>query len=229
MSTITTPTTGTTPTTSTRPPGERFLLSGMSWEFYEHLLEELGDRHIRVTYDRGELELMSPFYRHENYSRLLGRMVEILTEELGMPFKAAGSTTFRRRSLERGLEPDECFYIAHVSEILGKENLDLETDPPPDLAIEVDITHRSIDRIPIYEALGIPELWRYDGGQLLAYHRQPSGDYAEPQTASLIFPTIPLSGLVEFLNRSIQTDDGTLLREFRHWVKQLPTQDNKDS
>jgi Uma2 family endonuclease len=229
MSTITTKTTPPVPTKSTRPPGEQFLLRGMSWEFYVHLLEELGNRQIQVTYDRGELELMSPFYRHESYSRLLGRMVEILAEELGMPFIMAGSTTFRRQSLQRGLEPDECFYIAHASDILGKENLDLEVDPPPDLAIEVDITHRSINRIPIYESLGIPELWRFDGGQLVVYLRQPSGVYAEPQTESLIFPTIPLSGLIEFLNRFTETDHGTLLREFRTWVKQLPTQENKGS
>ena len=201
----------------------------MSWEFYEHLLKELDNRQIRVTYDRGALELMSPFYRYERYSRLLARMVEILADELGMRFVAAGSTTFRRESLERGLEPDECFYIAHVSDIFGKEEIDLEIDAPPDLAIEVDITHRSIDRIPIYESLGVPELWRYDGGQLWAYHRQPSGTYAEPQIQSLIFPTIPLTGLADFVNRCTQTDDATLVREFRTWVKQFTSQDTKES
>lgn len=221
--TITNPT-----TTSAPPPGEQFLLPGMSWKFYEHLLQELGDRPIRVTYDQGALELMSPSYRHESPSRILGLLVHVLAEELEVPIKGAGSTTFRRESLQRGLEPDSCFYIAHISDILDKEELDLETDPPPDLAIEVDITHRLIDRIPIYEALGIPELWRYDGGQILVYHRQPSGVYAEPQTESLIFPTIPLSGLVEFLNRSIHTDDGTLLREFRNWAKQYAKPEGKN-
>ena len=209
--------------------GQSFLLHGMSWDFYEHLLKELGDGPIRVTYDRGALELMSPSYRHEGHSQILGLMVRVLAEELEIPIKGAGSTTFRRESVERGLEPDECFYIAHVSDILGKEELDLEIDPPPDLAIEVDVTHRSIDRIPIYAALGIPELWRFDGTQILVYHRQPSGEYAEPQTQSLIFPTIPLSGLVEFLPRFIETDDATFFREFRTWVKQYTTNDNKGS
>ena len=104
-----------TTTTPMPPPSQRFLLQGMSWDFYEHLLAELDNRPIRVTYDRGALELMSPSYRHEIYSDLLGSMVKAIAEELGLPIMAAGSTTFRRESLERGLEPDECFYIAHVS------------------------------------------------------------------------------------------------------------------
>ncbi len=210
-----------TATTPALPPGQRFLLSGMSWEFYEHLLEQLGDRPVRVTYDRGALELMSPSYRHESYSRLLGRMVQIIGEELEIPLKSAGSTTFRREPVERGLEPDDCFYIAHLSQILGKAELNLETDPPPDLAIEVDITHGSIDRIPIYAELGVPELWRFDGNALTAYHLEESGDYSEPGAESLAFPQIPLTKLAEFLGRSLQTDDAALLREFRNWLGQF--------
>ncbi len=208
-----------TTTTPTPLPGQRFLLEGMSWDFYEHLLEELDNRPIRVTYDRGALELMSPSYRHETFSRLLGRMVNVLAEESDLPFKSAGSTTFRRESLERGLEPDECFYLAHVAEILGKEELNLETDPPPDLAIEVDITHGSLDRIPIYAELGVPELWRFDGEQLLSYHLKDTGEYAEPSERSLAFPQIPLPGLLDFLERAAAVDDGTLLKEFRDWVR----------
>lgn len=222
--------TTTTPTPQLRfPTDQQFLLHGMSWAFYEYLLEELGDRPVRVTYDRGALELMSPSYRHEGSARLLGLMVGIIAEELGMPFKGARSTTIRKESVERGLEPDECFYIAHVADILGKEELDLEIDPPPDLAIEVDVTHRSLDRIPIYAALGIPEVWRFDGTQILVYCGLASGNYAEPQTQSLIFPTIPLAGLIEFLPRSTQTDDATWMREFRSWAKQYATLEDNDS
>jgi Uma2 family endonuclease len=217
MSATTTP--PTTPRTS--PAGQHFVLEDMSWEFYEQLLKELGNRSIRVTYDRGVLELMSPYYRHEGYSRHLGQMVIIIAEELGVPIQMAGSTTFRRESAERGLEPDECFYIAHVSDILGKDDLNLEVDPPPDLAIEVDITHRSVARLPIYAALGVPEVWRYDGRQLLAYHLKPSGEYGEPVTNSLAFPSIPLTGLVEFLPQSLEIDLATFSREFRLWVRQF--------
>lgn len=229
MSTITTSATPTTPTKTRRSTGEHFLLTGMSWEFYEHLLQELNNRPIRVTYDRGALELMSPSYRHESHARILGRMVEILAEELEMPFKGARSTTFRRKSLERGLEPDECYYIAHVSDILGKDDLDLEIDSPPDLAIEVDVTHQSIDRIPIYAALGIPEVWRFDGTRIWVYQREASGNYAEPQEQSLIFPAIPLANLLAFLSRTTETDGATWMREFRSWVKQFTSQGNKDS
>jgi Uma2 family endonuclease len=217
MSTTTTPPT-TSPTISA---GHHFVLEDMSWEFYEHLLKELGNRPIRVTYDRGVLELMSPYFRHEGYSRHLGQMVVIVAEELAIPIQWAGSTTFRSESAERGLEPDECFYIAHVSEILGKDDLNLEIDPPPDLAIEVDITHRSVARLPIYAALGVPEVWRYDGKQLLAYHLKPSGEYGEPVTNSLAFPSIPLTGLVEFLQRSLELDIASFSREFRAWARQF--------
>ena len=208
-----------TTTTPMPPPEQRFLLQGMSWDFYEHLLAELDNRPIRVTYDRGALELMSPSYRHEICSDLLGSMVKAIAEELRLPIKAAGSTTFRRESLERGLEPDKCFYIAHVSDILGKEELNLESDPPPDLAIEVDITHGSLDRMPIYAELGVPELWRFDGEQLLSYQLKDIGEYAAPAEQSLAFPQLPLSGLRSFLERATTVEDGTLLREFRDWVR----------
>ncbi len=208
-------------TASTIPSGQHFLLRGMSWDFYEHLLKELGDGPIRVTYDRGDLELMSPSYRHENYSRLLGLLVQVLAEEAGTPMIWAGSTTFRRESLERGLEPDECFYLANVSQILGKEELNLEIDPPPDLAIEIDVTNRSVDRLPIYAELGVPEVWRFDGRQLLAYHRNPSGEYGEAGTNSVAFPGIPLAGMVEFLQRSREVDAASLSREFRAWAGQF--------
>ena len=208
-----------TTTTPMPPPEQRFLLQGMSWDFYEHLLAELDNRPIRVTFDRGALELRLPSYRRETYSQLLGSMVNAIAEELGLPIIGAGSTTFRRESLERGLEPDECFYIAHVSDILGKEELNLESDPPPDLAIEVDITHGSLDRVPIYAELGVPELWRFDGEQILSYHLQQSGAYAERAEQSLSFPQIPLSGVRSFLERATTVDHGTLLREFRDWVR----------
>ena len=226
MSTITTP---TTPAKSRRPLGEQFFLPGMSWEFYEHLLKELRNRHIRVTYDRGDVELMSPFYRPGRYSDILGLMVRVIAEELDVPIKGAGSTTFRRQTLERGLEPDECFYIAHVADILGKDDLNLDVDPPPDLAIEVDVTSLSIERIPIYAALGFPEVWRFDGERLWVYQLQSSGTYGEPQNQSAIFPSIPLAGLIEFANRSHETDDATFFREFRAWVKTVISENSKDS
>ncbi len=207
-------------TTLTPPPGQRFLLSGMSWTFYEHLLQELDNRPIRVTFDRGALELMSPSYRHESFAKVLGQMVNVLAEAFQIPVKSARSTTFRRETLERGLEPDECFYITRISEILGKDNLNLETDPPPDLAIEVDITHASVDRIPIYAELGVPELWRFDGRQLMAYHLEETGTYSEPSDQSLFFPSFSLMDFVPFIERSLHVDDAAFSREFREWVRQ---------
>jgi Uma2 family endonuclease len=217
MNTTTTPPTPKT----TLPIGHHFVLEGMSWEFYEHLLKELDNRPIRVTYDRGVLELMSPYFRHENYAEIIAQMVRAIAVELEIPIKGAGSTTLRRKDVERGLEPDACFYIAHVSDILGKDDINLEVTPPPDLAIEVDITHLSVARLPIYEALGVPEVWRYDGKQLLVYHLKSSGEYGEPVTNSLAFPTIPLAELIDFLPRAKEVDDATFFREVRVWARQF--------
>lgn len=120
---------------------ERLTLYDMSWENYETLLNLLGDRPIRATYSQGVVELMILSYQHERYKKLLARFVETLTEELDIAIAGGGSTTFKRQDLERGLEPDECFYIEHEPNVRGKQALDLAQDPPPDLAIEVDISH----------------------------------------------------------------------------------------
>ena len=122
---------------------------------------------------------MSPSSMHERYNCLFRRMIETLTEELAIPIKGAGSTTFKREDLERGLEPDSCFYLANERRIRGKRELDLTIDPPPDLAIEIDITSSSLDRQGIYAALGVPEIWRFDGESLRVYQLQPDGTYPQ--------------------------------------------------
>ena len=203
---------------------QRFLLRGMSWDFYTRLLEELDDRPIRVTFDRGALELMSPSYRHERYGRLLGDLIGIIAEELGQRFLPGGSTTFRKEALNRGLEPDDCFYLQSIDAILGKEELDLMIDPPPDLAVEIDMTRSSLDRMGIYAALGVPEIWRFDGSKLEAMILQRGGRYSAG--ASLAFPTVPLDGIVQFLDRAFDTDRASVRQAFREWLRSvvLPTE-----
>ena len=204
--------------------GQRFRLSGISWKLYEQLLTGLDDRRVRVTYDRGELELMAPSYRHENYASALGRFVTVLCEEFEIAFKSGRSTTFRREDLDRGLEPDDCFYIRNVAKVLGKTEIDLTVDPPPDLAIEIDIASSSVDRMGIYAALRVPEVWRFDARELCVHCLQPNGEYEEWQT-SPTFPMLPLRRVVEFLEQSTDLDDVTLVRKFRAWVrKQLMPQ-----
>jgi Uma2 family endonuclease len=190
----------------------------MSWSFYEHLLEELGDRRIRVTYDRGDLELMAPAYRHENSGRVIGWLIDVVAEEIELPVKGARSTTFRRQDVRRGLEPDDCFWIENIAAILGRDDIDLARDPPPDLAIEVDVTSSSIDRLGIYAALRVPEVWRFDGLKIRVYRLNENGEY-DVLDYSPTFPFLPLEKLVEFIERSVEVDDVTLRREFRAWLR----------
>ncbi|MBW3540097.1 MAG: Uma2 family endonuclease [Planctomycetes bacterium] len=200
------------------PDEQRFLLTNVSWEFYERLLEELGDRHIRVTFDRGNLELMSPSYRHERGGSVLGFLVQVAFEELDIRFISGGSTTFKRKLLKRGLEGDDCFWVENVDRILGKDDIDLDIDPPPDISIEIDITRSSLDRMSIYAALRVPQVWRFDGEMLEVHCLRDDGSY-ELCDRSPTFPFLPLEKVAEFLIHSFDVDDLTLRREFRAWLR----------
>lgn len=146
------------------PQGSMLVIPQASWEEYERLLDDLAGRPgVRVTYDSGRLEIMSPSPEHEEYKDLILRIVHVAAEELGVPLETRGSTTWKRRSDQHGLEPDTCFYIANAHRIVGKRALDLESDPAPDVAVEIDLTTESISKLPIYASLGVPEVWRYDG------------------------------------------------------------------
>lgn len=197
----------------------RFLIQGLDWQGYETFLNILQDRPIRIAYDRGDLELMSPSFIHERFGHLLGYMVEVITDELEIPRVAAGSTTFRREALERGIEPDECYYLASAQRLRKARQIDLTIDPPPDLAIEVEITTSIINRLGIYGALGVPEIWRYDGEHLKVFLRQPDGTYAESPT-SAAFPFLPMAELARFLGEADGNDDTRWGRSFRHWVRE---------
>ena len=152
------------------PANQRFFLDSVSWDRYTRLLRAFSDRHLRLTYDQGVLEIMTLSHRHENLGRFLGRLAVTLTEEFELPIKEGGSTTFRRRRAEKGLEPDNCYWIANEAAVRGKDKIDLRRDPPPDLAVEIDITHSSLDRMGIYASIRVPEVWRFDG-RVLAFLR----------------------------------------------------------
>jgi Uma2 family endonuclease len=199
------------------PETERLTLYDMSWDGYETLLHVLGDRPVRVTYNQGVLELIILSYQHERYKKLLGRLLETLTEELNIPIVGGGSTTFKRQNLERGLEPDECFYIQNEAAVRGKLAIDLAQDPPPDLAIEIDITSSSINRMAIYAALGVPEVWRFDG-EVLQFYQRSQSKY-QPVTASPTLPQVCAADLLPFIKLAETTDDTTVFRQFRAWVR----------
>src|ERR671939_1507804 len=152
------------------PPEQRVILHNVRWETYERLLADLQDSSApRLTYDRGTLEIMSSSSEHERYNRTIAQVVEELAVEMEIDLDNLGSTTFRREDLDRGFEPDSCFYIQNAVRVRGKKRIDLTVDPPPDLVIEIDITSPSLDKFPIYAAVGVPEVWRYDGTHVTMY------------------------------------------------------------
>ena len=203
---------------STEAGSGRVVLGGISWQLYESLLEQVGDQHILLTYDRGSLEIMAPSTFHEHYKRLIGRFIEVMTMALDIEIFSASATTFRREDLERGLEPDECFYIQNAPHFRTVRQIDLSRDPPPDLVVEMEYTRHAIDRLDIYAALGVPEVWRYDGRRLTVMLLQPGRAYAV-STVSTAFAFLPLQEFEHFLARRDTTNETTLVREFHDWVK----------
>jgi Uma2 family endonuclease len=162
---------------------------------------------------------MSPLFQHDNDIEPLGRFVVVLTEELGLPIVAGGSTTYRRRRLQRGLEPDRSWWVTHAPQMQGKRRLDLRVDPPPDLALEVDVTHRAVNRMKIYARLRVPEVWGVDAHGLRFQVLQTNGRYAE-QTHSLAFPLFTLADLTTFLALRSKHDENEVVRQFRAFVRQ---------
>lgn len=152
------------------PSEQRVVLKNIDWNTYLSLASARGESSVpRFTYDRGVVEIMSPSTEHEEVKDTVALIVNVWAEERGIDVRSFGSSTFRREDLERGFEPDACFYIQSVDQIKGRVNLDLGTDPPPDLVIEIDISSSSLDKLPLFAASGIPEVWRYDGHRLAMF------------------------------------------------------------
>jgi Uma2 family endonuclease len=199
------------------PPGQRLLLHDVSWAEFEAILEELGEhRSTRIAYDHGLLEIMAPLPEHEGDKEILSDLLKAFMEELGIELCALGSTTFKKQAMLRGIEPDQCFYIQNEAAIRGKKRLDLAVDPPPDLALEVDITSRTHPET--YAALGVPELWRRVGGKIRIYQLQ-QGEYVEVEE-SPAFPGWPLQReLAKFVEQSRVDGRNQTIRALRQWVR----------
>lgn len=196
---------------------ERILLDGISWNTYEQLINDYRGS-VRFTFDRGRLELVSPSLDHETFKRLINMAILVLSLELRRRSVGGSSTTFRRADLERGLEPDECFWIANVDRILGKKKIDLAFDPPPDLAIEISLTNELLDKWSIYALLGVPEIWLYDG-TVLSFHRRALDGGYEAIEHSMSFPELQPAMLVPFLEMT-DLSDGEWFLEFQSWVRE---------
>lgn len=179
---------------------QRICLLKIRWETYQALLADLANQHpVFLTYDQGTLELMAPSYAHEEANRILAMIVEAVALAQGQDLHPAGSTTFTRADLARGFEPDSCYYLAHAAAVRGKATIDLTTDPPPDLVLEVDITRTSIEKLPLYAAVGVPEVWRYDGEQVAIYHLH-DGTYTRTDR-SMILPPVTSQVLTAWLHQ----------------------------
>ncbi|WP_193195999.1 Uma2 family endonuclease [Nostoc sp. MG11] len=201
------------------PAEQRTVLHNISWETFEALLRDTGeDRGSRFAYDCGTLEIMTPLFEHENPKIQFDRFIFALAEEVGIEIKSAGSTTLKRRLARQGIEPDNCYYIQTESRVRGRRTLNLENDPPPDLAIEIDITSSSVNKFGIYAALGITELWTYDG-QNLKFYQLVEEQYIECKF-SIAFPFVSMSEISRFIEQSKNMGEIALLKTFRAWVRE---------
>jgi Uma2 family endonuclease len=198
-------------------PGQQMLLKDISWQKLEKILEEMGERRAaRISYSDGWLEIMVPLPEHEKDKELLGDLVKILLEILQIDFEPFGSTTLKNERMRQAVEPDTSFYIQNQAAVIGKNRIDLNIDPPPDLAIEIDITSRT--RFENYEILGVPELWRYQQQGLEIFLLQ-EGKYIKSQS-SPNFPNIPIIELVnEYVQQCLTIGRSQAMRNFRTWVK----------
>jgi Uma2 family endonuclease len=198
--------------------GQRIYLHDVSWAEFEQILLELGEkRATKIAYYAGELEIRMPLPEHERIKVLISNLLVILLEELDLQWESLGSTTFKNSRMKTGIEPDDCFYLTNCQAIVGKKRLDLDIDPALDLAIEVDLT--SPTQLSAYEALVVPEIWRYQQGKLVIFILT-EGHYLE-STVSSLFPSLPIqAGISAMLERSNEILMSESRKEFRQWVRQ---------
>lgn len=199
-------------------PGQEMLLKDISWQQLENILEEMGEkRAARISYSHGWLEIMVPLPEHEKDKEYISDLVKILLEKLNLDFEPLGSTTLKNEQMQEAVEPDACFYIQNQVAVIGKNRLDLSIDPPPDLAIEIDITSRT--RFDNYQLLGVPELWRYTPRGLQIYLLQQRKYVESHQSPN--FPNIPIIELVnEYVKQCLTIGRSQAMRNFRNWIQE---------
>jgi Uma2 family endonuclease len=199
------------------PAGSQLLIHDVDWETFDKWLDDTMEtrRLPRINYSQGWLELMVPGIEHENDKRIIGNLVEALLEAMDIEFCAAGSTTLRSSKTQKAVEADDCFYIQHEKAVRGKKAIHLDFDPPPDLAIEIDITSRT--HFDNYEKLGVPELWRFNGKELTILLLE-NGNYVESEI-SRQFPKLPIKQIIpDYLEKSKQDGRNKTMKAFRQWL-----------
>ncbi|MEO0434469.1 MAG: Uma2 family endonuclease [Cyanobacteria bacterium J06656_5] len=197
---------------------DRVVLQNISWQSYQSLIRDFAQEPaIRLTYDHGTLEIRMPLDPHETFKKLIGRLIEAATEELDLEIRSLGSRTYDREDLASGLEPDQCYYIQNEPQVRGIEQIDLTQLPPPDLAVEIDITSSSLNRFAIYKALGVPEIWRYDGNRL-EIHVLQDDEYVN-QSNSRALTLLTAADILRFLTSHQTLGENALVKQFRQWIR----------
>jgi Uma2 family endonuclease len=198
-------------------PETRISLPNIRWETFLELAEQRSGSVPRMTYDQGTLEMMSPRRQHENIGCLIGRLAETFSEVREIEIVSVASTTFKRKDLKRAFEADESYYVQHADQIRPKEEVDLAIDPPPDLVIEVEITSSAINKLALFSAMGVPELWRHDGDSLQMFQLR-SGQYESIESSSAL-PDLSAATINRFLQRRLETGETALIIEFRKSIQ----------
>ena len=204
-------------------PEQHFVFYGVSWDYYDHTLRQMQDQHLhaRVTFDQGDMEIMTLGDKHERLKKAIARLLETYALEVDRPITGLGSVTCRRIDLLKGLEPDECYYVATEPPPVGEGDgpLDLNVYPPPDLAIEVDITSVSIGRQTIYAALGIREIWRHDGAVLRPMKLTANATYQEMESSQL-FPALSMPEFNRCIQVSLTVSQHAGVKAIRDWARE---------
>src|SRR5262249_29360343 len=193
------------------------VLHNVSWETYLRLLEDLADQSsIRVAFENGDMEIMSPTAEHEELNRTVARFLEAVAAALDLDIRSLGSTTFKRKDVTRGFEPDSCFYLQNAAAIKGKTRLDLNIDPPPDLVIEIDITSGSLNKLPIYAALGVQEIWQYRDGKVDILLLK-GASYLDAEFSSTL-PFVSAKDVLYFLELSRTERHAAWMKAVHEWI-----------
>ncbi len=196
----------------------RIVLDNISWKTFQSLAIDWEARPGRkLAYDNGILEIMAPSGKYEGSKEVLGRLVETATREMGLEVLSLGQTTWKREDLLKGAEADKCLYIQNEKVVRGRDDIDLSVDPPPDLVIEIDITSSSIDKLKIYAALGVPEVWRYDG-ECLEIQSLEGGEYV-PRQKSTALPILTVADIENVLETRKTVGQNALFREVEVWLQ----------
>ena len=200
------------------PDGSTLILTDVSWAEYEELVDNLDEwPGVRVCYDQARLEITTPSFEHEGFKVLFSLIGHVLADETGVALESLGSTTYKQEWLKRGVEPDGCFYVQNAASMIGVRDIDLKTDPPPDIVVEIDVSHESTSKFAIYAGMGVPELWHYDGRKAQIYQLMDQR-YVEA-AASPTFPMITNEALARFAKQSRSEGQTAALRSFRDWLR----------